>query len=68
MEVKGLRMYCADSFVMLWYVLPTVAVPLGLNFAQGFGLVNRRLLDALYENVNNVSGEKLLRVNCTERI
>jgi hypothetical protein len=47
-------------------VLPAVAVPLGLNYAQGRGLLYRRLLDVLYENVN--SGEELLRVNCTERI
>ena len=49
-------------------MLPAVAVPLNLNFAQGLGLVNRRLLDVLYENVNIVSGEELLRVHCTERI
>ena len=49
-------------------MLSAVAVPLSLNFAHSLGLVNRRLLDVLYENVNIVSGEELLRVNRTEII
>jgi len=49
-------------------VLPAVALPLSLNFAQGLGLVNRRIPDVLYENENIVSGEELLRVDCAERI
>ena len=49
-------------------MLPGVALSLSLNFAQGLGLVNRRLLDRLDGKINFVSGEDLVRVHCTERI
>ena len=49
-------------------MLQAIAAPQSLNFAQGLGLVIRRLPDVLYENVNIVRGEELLRLNCAERI